>query len=397
MKIAVIGVGSAGITAIGHLLATLPNDHRVVSIHDPSKPILGIGESTNPSFIDVLQYSLDFAFHKDMPALDATFKFGTRFVDWRDHEFINPLLSGTCSVHFNTHNLRDFALPRFAAKWGKKFDEIRGCATSIEDKGNFVSVMVDGSEYRFDYVIDCGGFPTDYTDYNMSNVTMLNRCIVHNALAQPEKMYTEHFATPNGWMFGVPLTSRMTYGYLFDDRMTSVEDARADMAQRINVPLAELGSTEYRFKPYSAKQVVKGRICKSGNRAVFFEPISTTSIFLYHNINRLVTEYMLGVRDEEATNEVKDVLVAQVEGLIAYLYHGGSNFDTPFWRKNVLQAKQNLEANTHYQAVARMWREADPNMPYPATQGLTYAPYNLMVVDKNMGFGIFEGGYREKA
>mgnify|MGYP000394363711 CR=1 FL=1 len=46
------------------------------------------------------------------------------------------------------------------------------------------------------------------------------------------------------------------------------------------------GNIEYHFKSYYAKQFLNGRIIKNGNAAIFFEPMSAFSLFLYDKINR---------------------------------------------------------------------------------------------------------------
>ena len=43
MKIAIIGTGTAGILSIAFVLAYAPEPIEVYSIHNPKKPILGIG------------------------------------------------------------------------------------------------------------------------------------------------------------------------------------------------------------------------------------------------------------------------------------------------------------------------------------------------------------------
>ena len=46
MKIAIIGTGTAGILSIA-FVSNIHQNHEVYSIHNPKKPILGIGESTS--------------------------------------------------------------------------------------------------------------------------------------------------------------------------------------------------------------------------------------------------------------------------------------------------------------------------------------------------------------
>ena len=58
MKIAIIGTGTAGILSIAFVLAYAPEPIEVYSIHNPKKPILGIGESTSTQIPGVLMIVL---------------------------------------------------------------------------------------------------------------------------------------------------------------------------------------------------------------------------------------------------------------------------------------------------------------------------------------------------
>ena len=86
-KLAVIGVGSAGIQSLCHSLAWLDKSWEIYSIHSPKIPISGIGESTNPRFLDALGYGLDFLLHRDLSDINGTLKFGTKYTDWRKEPF----------------------------------------------------------------------------------------------------------------------------------------------------------------------------------------------------------------------------------------------------------------------------------------------------------------------
>ena len=77
-KLAVIGVGSAGIQSLCHSLAWLDKSWEIYSIHSPKIPISGIGESTNPKFLGALEYGLDFSHQKNLSDINGTLKFGTK-------------------------------------------------------------------------------------------------------------------------------------------------------------------------------------------------------------------------------------------------------------------------------------------------------------------------------
>ena len=78
-KIAVIGTGSAGVLALSHFLTYLPKDWEVYSIYDPNTPRVGIGESTNPSFVSSLDTSVNFQALRDLEKLEGTIKYATVF------------------------------------------------------------------------------------------------------------------------------------------------------------------------------------------------------------------------------------------------------------------------------------------------------------------------------
>ena len=125
-KIAVIGVGTAGITNLAHLLAFLPKDWTVYSISDPSIPMLGIGESTSTSIPMSLHYGADFSMTTDADYLDATVKHGTKYVNWRPHEFNADIPLPSFGIHFNNFKLKEFSFNRFIKKFKERFVILEG-------------------------------------------------------------------------------------------------------------------------------------------------------------------------------------------------------------------------------------------------------------------------------
>ena len=87
MKFAVVGTGTAGILSLSFLLAYAPEPIEVYSIHNPKKPILGVGESTSTQIPSVLYDAIKFSLLEDSHELDATLKLGVKFADWREKDF----------------------------------------------------------------------------------------------------------------------------------------------------------------------------------------------------------------------------------------------------------------------------------------------------------------------
>lgn len=352
-SLAIIGVGSAGILSLAHFCAIFDNSWDIVSIHNPSIKIVGIGESTNPAVIQTLEYGLNFSMLDDLDKLDGTYKFATRFKEWKEHYIDSPLLEGRSAIHFNNFKLKDFAFKRLKELWPEKFKSISGNVERIENiyndnlQSEGVIVTVDSENYQFDYVIDCRGFPKDYTGYTVCDNMPVNHCLVHNIMKPGDWHYTGHRATVDGWMFEIPLTTRQSYGYLFNNNITEKETAKINFSKLINVPVNQLDNIEYSFVSYYANEAVDGRIFKNGNTFGFFEPMSATSMYMYSKLNKMYEEYISAVENNNGhvlsqTNQKANILVNQIQDLICFFYHGGSTHKTPFWEMAVKNATERV-------------------------------------------------------
>jgi tryptophan 7-halogenase len=343
-RLAVIGVGSAGILSLAHFCSKLDNSWDIVSIHNPDIKIIGIGESTNPAVVETLEFGLNFSMLDDLKELDATYKFATRYKEWNHQHIDSPLLGGRSAIHFNNFKLKDFAFKRMEKMWPEKFKVLKG---NVEDMYSVyddplrtstgVKVIVDGVEHMFDYVIDCTGFPKDFSEYNVLDKMPVNHCLVHNIEEPGDWHYTGHVATDNGWMFQIPLQTRQSYGYLYNESITSHEDAVADFSKLINVPIDQLNGIEYSFKSYYAKEATDGRIFKNGNKFVFFEPMAASSMYMYAKLNLIYENHILTETNSgfpfppNQTNGQALMVAGQIHDLICFFYHGGSLHKTPFW------------------------------------------------------------------
>ncbi len=336
-KLAIIGTGSAGILSICHMLTYL-NDYDIYSINDPKIPPLGIGESTNPVFFSTmwncLGVTLEDLFSNGY--LDASIKYGTLYKNWREEDFLNPLFGEKMhqAIHFNTHKIKDFAFNILREKYRGKFFEIQGTVDSLKNLENSVQVLIDGKTNIFEFVIDCRGFPKDnFDDYEFLDMPV-NHGLIHNIegdFSYNTWGYTLHQATEDGWMFGVPLRTRISYGYLFNDNFTNVDEAKSNFSKVIGVKEDGLQKIEYKFKSHYVKNFINKRIIKNGNCSVFFEPMFANSLWLYDYNNRLSYSYIVEEMNSEELNYLFYKKVKTVHDLICYYYKGGSNFNSKFW------------------------------------------------------------------
>ena len=386
MKIAVIGSGTAGILSLSHCLAFFPKQWEVTSIYDPNIPMLGIGESTSTQIPLTLFYATGLNL-LDMPSeLDMTVKHGVKYVNWRQTEFFTKIPPPYYAMHFNNFSLKDFAFKKFKEKWNNRFKIIEGEIDSVIDVNDNVSITMSNSDlYQYDYVIDCRGFPKDSTEHIPVTSIPVNHCLVNTIDKPGDWNYTYHQATKNGWMFGIPLQTRQGWGYLYNDTITTKDDAVSDIANIFNTSVDKLTLREFSFKNYKAKKFINGRIIKNGNMALFYEPIEALSGWFYDNILRIFFETVVTKSlNEDQANEYLHKLADEYEIFICYMYHGGSVFDSKFWNvasnnckaiidnssmfenhiKKLNTTELALDNNPSIVFPMGVWRELDKNMQY---------------------------------
>ena len=388
MKIAVVGTGTAGILSLSFLLAYAPEPIEVYSIHNPKKPILGVGESTSTQIPSVLYDAIRFSLLEDSHELDATFKLGVKFADWREKDFYGHITPVSYGMHFDNQALKGFAFKRFEEMY-ENFHVIHGHVDKIESRKNEAAVFIDGDEFKFDYVVDCGGYPEDYSEYNICKYISLNSCLVHNT--KPEEYnYTLHRATPNGWMFGIPLQSRQSFGYLYNDTITSKDEAITNFKTYCD-DIEESQLREFKFKSYSAKQFFDGRVLKNGNRAFFYEPIEAFSGFFYQSALKFLGEYLWCGVSLEKTNEHMGFIANNIELATCFIYHGGSIYDTPYWdhAKKISKEKLDTDIRWSYQVEALKEIKSQTNRQL-RREGIGAYPAQIWFdFDKNLNYNLF--------
>ena len=385
MKVAVIGIGTAGLQTLAYFMDTLDDDIDVYSIHNPEQKILGIGESTTTFLPHILAKACDFRMCTDGDKLDATTKHGVKYKNWRENDFYSHILPPYHGMHFNNFKLNELVLGKLRTKKG--FYEIHGDIKSITQSDTQVTLLIDDDVHTFDYIVDCMGYPDDYTDYEVKDYLPVNHAIV-NTINQPGNWnYTYHQATKNGWMFGIPLQTRQGWGYLFNDEITSVDEAKEDMQTLFKEPLQ---LREFSWKNYYKKNVISNRIISNGNRALFFEPLEALSGSYYEAVAVEAVNVIMGDVTAEAANSSLRHTAEVYAAFICFVYHGGSTFDTEFWRKTVdktTKALHNSEVFLNIKQMLTALRAGNIRDERIIFKPLSTALWEL--VDKEMGYNYF--------
>lgn len=311
-KIAIVGSGNAGcITALHY--GYYGNELCDIDLYyDPNIPIERVGQGTVVSITQLLSKSLNMDWY-DNP-IKATFKTGIRYENWGkiNHDFFHKFYLSNMSCHY---------VPSLLSKVVME----SGYVTPIEK-------TIDNPEEEIDadFIFDCRGKPKnlDENDY-IKLINPLNAVILSKKDGRdPDLRYTRCVATPNGWTFVVPNHDSVSYGYLYNNTITTKEEAEKDFIERFDVePDGDLT-----FNNYVAKNMWTGeRTILSGNRFSFIEPMETTSTPIYQRVARYAWNHIFDGAEKEEWNIELQNFIKTIQTFILWHYQNGSKYDTPFW------------------------------------------------------------------
>ena len=179
-------------------------------------------------------------------------------------------------------------------------------------------------------IFDCRGrHNRDSSNYD-SLINPLNTVLLYKKFEKdPELIYTRCVATPNGWTFVIPNKDSVSYGYLYNNKITKRDDAIDDFSSRFGLDYI---IDELVFDNYMAKDFYNGsRTILQGNMYGFIEPMEATSVAFYQYICSQSWDLIFKIQSYEYCNNKIRTNMKQLENIILWHYQFGSKFDTPFW------------------------------------------------------------------
>ncbi len=346
MKIGIVGGGTGGIVSAMECVARSLKWTKVDLIYDPELPILGVGESLAHDFVLSLREATQYIIPFDNTKLNSTQKLGVCFADWAKSQDFPETLKGylpnTCQgLHVDTYCLRDFVLPRIKHYWGHKFNEVHVNVKDIIQDEKKAFVVTDNEKLEYDYVMDCRGLQDTIDDTYESVPSTVNAVVLNQCEWPGDWNWTYHIAHKDGWMFGIPLYHRSSWGYLFNSDVTPVDEAITNSHEFLRshrIPKQHIDYNHLKdnlkviqWKPYHSKKIVDGRIMRNGAKVYQYEPLHGYSVPMFRQMSNFFLEYVMHQKSEKEMNDTYHYYLNSFRDLIAFHYHRGSIYDTPFW------------------------------------------------------------------
>lgn len=316
MKIAVIGSGNAGV--ISSIMSMYTNreyrqaDPKITVFHDPkiSTEIVGQGTTLNVSHAIHKVLNVDERF--DNP-VGITPKVGFFYKNWaRGNKELLYKLGQNVSYHYDPKLLRNYFLK------SDLFEFVEGHFTPKDISDDY------------DIIFDCRGKSCNNWDDYRTLENPVNCCLLGRSTgSRAHEVWTENIATPDGWCFKIPLSDGHSFGYVFNDEITSPEEAEKNFKEMFGVDTIHKVS----FKNYLSKTLFGDtkKTVLNGNRLFFLEPLESTATPMYGLVAQSIVEACL----EGSGHGIEDAVmrhITEVHEWIMWHYFYGSDYDTKFWR-----------------------------------------------------------------
>ena len=394
-KITIVGGGSAGWMTAATLIKAFPNK-KITLIESPNISTVGVGESTIggirnwTSFIGIDDQ--DF-----LSSTDGTYKLSIRFQDfykkgtffhypfgepltrgndWWYKKFLDPKLSNSdyadCMFpqmafvnknklsydnpkvqpfNFDTDTAYHFDATKFAI-WlrdnlciPKGVIHIKEDIKSIEQNEEGIKSL--NKKHKADLFIDCTGFKAlliketlkepfeSYSDLLPNDSAWATRIPYKNKKKELVP-YTNCTAIENGWVWNIPLWSRMGTGYVYSSKFVDDETALKQLQKH-------LGTKDLDFKNIKMRVGIHKRlwvknVAAIGLAAGFIEPLESNGLysvheFLFSLVRNLEREHISQWDKDNFTFQCKSSFRNFAE-FVAFHYALTQRTDTSYWKAN---------------------------------------------------------------
>lgn len=313
-KLAVIGKGTAGSLAYNHFANY--TDWEIECYYDTLVKEQSVGEGTTITLPRTLHYTLGFEFHQ-MKQFNGNYKNGIHYIDWAEENYMHTFPAPDISMHFSAVDLQ------------------RYIADKNKNRVAFKDIKVNNVyDIDADYIIDCSGTPNKFDDFEFAKYIPVNTAYVRQCnWDYPKYDYTICIAAEWGWIFGIPLSNRMSWGYMYNQQITDHEVIKKQLLEVIDnygmKPTAQENRLD--FNNYYRKENFFENIAYNGNASFFLEPMEATSLTTVDNINRKIYDSIVNKESIAEHNAWYTRTFKELQDIIVMHYLGATKYDNEFW------------------------------------------------------------------
>ena len=390
-NITIVGGGSAGWMTAATLIKFFPKK-KITLIESPDIPTVGVGESTL-EYIYRWCALLEINEKEFLKHTDGNYKLSIKFTDFYKkgesfhYPFGEPVLMENSSglndwwfkkmvkpktpysdyaesffpqmLHVNKNTFSP-DLPRAyhfdATKFGiwlrdnyclpRGVKHIKENINTIEQDKNGIKSL--NKKHKADLFIDCTGFKSlllgktlkeEFISYNdlLPNDSAWATKIPYKNKAKELVAYTNCTAIENGWVWNIPLWSRIGTGYVYSSKFIDDDGALKQFQKHLKTK--ELDFKKIKMRVGIHKRLWVKNVCAIGLSAGFIEPLESNGLFSVHeflvNLVRNLQRDQVSQFDKDNFTYYCRQIFRNFSEFVALHYALSHRNDTPYWKHNL--------------------------------------------------------------
>lgn len=360
-RILIVGGGTAGWMTASYL--SKKANCEITLVESKSTPIIGVGESTVPSFVDFIQ-DVGLTEQDLFDYVGSIRKFSLQHNDWNDpgHQWWHHFIFNQTEEQEQLFWLKNNILPDKkwrhsyhidAGKFSGLLKEKVGIPNNVNHIYDDILDVVVGtsgveklvgkeSEYTADLYIDCTGFKKLLINkFNLdieSNANLINNkawaahADYKNKDLSDIIRYTRTYAMNAGWQWNICLKDRIGVGYVFCDKYVTPEAAKQEFLEHCPYTIQEESLKLISYKSEWYNKVWNKNVLAIGLSAGFLEPLESQSIFLIQMQIHMLIRLLDKNNKINIYNKFWNLMIRHIANYISYHYTLSKREDTDYWK-----------------------------------------------------------------
>jgi tryptophan halogenase len=352
-NIIVVGGGTAGWISAAYLSSKCK--FNVTLIESDTIKIIGVGESTIPSIVDIFK-SCNITDQDLHDHCNAVRKYGIKHHNWTknygvwEHWFafnndsvddsiaaMNQYIEGPAgrySYHLDANRLPGLIKEK-NPNVNRVIDDI--IEVVVDDTG-VKKLVGNKATYSADFYIDCSGYKSILRGKFPSTVVRHKNLINTYAVAGPLNhttdttpcRFTQTFAMNYGWRWKIDLQHRSGNGYAFNKDFVSVDQAVDEFVKASGVRPADVFEVPI-LNSFNSSPWHKN-VLSVGLSSGFLEPLEATGIFLNYLIIELFEKFHNHPRGQDILNRMWSNTYKGIADFLELFYTTSDLDHTEYWR-----------------------------------------------------------------
>lgn len=306
------------------------------------------------TFMPALTYSgeVDLSNYKDQPSYVTDNYY---FADMQARGFLEPKEEEPINVpSYGGYHLDAGLYGKLLKRESCKRSNVTFIDSEVKQiVGDIDSVVLnDGTKLTADLFVDCTGFNAILMNHMKSpwDDTYKERLFVDTAVAvqlpyvnkaKQQRNFTLCHALENGWVWSVPLQSRIGTGYVFSSKHTNPDQAKTRFTEylvdRYGYNEKDISLRTVKFNTGVRRESWKGNAVAVGLSSFFLEPIESTAIAQLQiqaiKIKELIEASHISLTNKaKVYNKMNNLSLDGIANYIESHYLFSKRKDSKFWR-----------------------------------------------------------------